>query len=198
MPCSTIGVSLDGVTDTDELPYAAIENFQIDRMRRIRKSLRAIKIPTIKKDALYSLFICIGPELDVGRDGETLIPSSRPVTGRLTSSTTKPRMKEQTARLTQAYFNGKQNKLVLRRPRTLDLSGPEPSPDAWTLLRWIASQPVGETRYSAGQVNPTNARVDTFEHYMRDRIIENSVYRGYVPEENDRLVVHICTNLSPQ
>ncbi|PMB72712.1 hypothetical protein BM221_000129 [Beauveria bassiana] len=55
MPCSTIGVSLDSVTDTDELPYAAIENFQIDRMRRIRKSLRAIEIPTIKKDALYGL-----------------------------------------------------------------------------------------------------------------------------------------------
>ncbi|KAM3536315.1 hypothetical protein MY4038_000473 [Beauveria bassiana] len=173
MPCSTIGVSLDSVTDTDELPYAAIENVQIDRMRRIRKSLRAIKIPTIKKDALYSLFICLGPELDVGRDGETLIPSSRPVTGRLTSSTIKPGMKE------EPYFDGKQNKLVLRQPRTLDLSGPEPSPDAWTLLRWIAS-------------------VDTFDHYMRDRIIENSVYRGYVPEENDRLAVHICTNLSPQ
>ncbi|KAM3529270.1 hypothetical protein NHJ13051_001931 [Beauveria bassiana] len=179
MPCSTIGLSLDSVTDTDELPYAAIENFQIDRMRRIRKSLQAIKIPTIKKDALYSLFICLSPELDVSRDGETLIPSSRPVTGRLTSSTTKPGMKEETARLTQAYFDGKQNKLALRQPRTLDLSGPEPSPDARTLLRWIAS-------------------VDTFDHYMRDRIIENSVYRGYVPEENDRLAVHICTNLSPQ
>ncbi|KAM3453706.1 hypothetical protein MY3296_003549 [Beauveria thailandica] len=40
--------------------------------------------------------------------------------------------------------------------------------------------------------------VDTFDHYMRDRIIENSVYRGYVSEENDRLAAHICNNPSPQ
>ncbi|ATY62025.1 hypothetical protein A9K55_007636 [Cordyceps militaris] len=40
--------------------------------------------------------------------------------------------------------------------------------------------------------------VDTFDHYMRDRIIENSVYRGYVSEENDRLAAHICNNLSRQ
>lgn len=40
--------------------------------------------------------------------------------------------------------------------------------------------------------------VDTFDHYMRDRIAENSVYRGYVSEENDKLAAHICNNLSPQ
>ncbi|KAM3466946.1 hypothetical protein MY5147_008912 [Beauveria neobassiana] len=56
-------------------------------------------------------------------------------------------MRNQTARLTQAYFDGKQNMLVLRQSRTLDLSGRLPSPDAWLLLRWIASQPIGETRY---------------------------------------------------
>lgn len=83
--------------------------------------------------------------------------------GTFTNHHTKPALiatllRNQTARLTQAYFDGKQNKLVLRQSRTLDLSGPEPSPDAWTLLRWIASQPVGETRYSAAEVNPTNAR----------------------------------------
>lgn len=33
---------------------------------------------------------------------------------------------------------------------------------------------------------------------MRDRIVENSVYRGYVSEENDKLAAHICNNLSPQ
>ncbi|KAM3491146.1 hypothetical protein MY3957_005552 [Beauveria namnaoensis] len=56
-------------------------------------------------------------------------------------------MRNQTARLTQAYFDSKQNMLVLRQSRTLDLSGRLPSPDAWLLLRWIASQPIGETRY---------------------------------------------------
>ncbi|OAR02126.1 hypothetical protein LLEC1_03962 [Akanthomyces lecanii] len=59
-------------------------------------------------------------------------------------------LRNQTARLTQACFDGKQNRLVLRQSRTLDLSGAAPSPDAWTLLRWIASQPVGETRYATG------------------------------------------------
>ncbi|OAA76040.1 hypothetical protein LEL_05724 [Akanthomyces lecanii RCEF 1005] len=49
-----------------------------------------------------------------------------------------------------ACFDGKQNMLVMRQSRTLDLSGAAPSPDAWTLLRWIASQPVGETRYATG------------------------------------------------
>ncbi|KAM3476419.1 hypothetical protein MY8738_006945 [Beauveria namnaoensis] len=56
-------------------------------------------------------------------------------------------MRNQTARLTQAYFDSKQNMLVLRQSRTLNLSGRLPSPDAWLLLRWIASQPIGETRY---------------------------------------------------
>ncbi|KAM3449444.1 hypothetical protein MY3296_006909 [Beauveria thailandica] len=58
-------------------------------------------------------------------------------------------MRNQTARLTQAHFDGKQNMLVLRQSRTLDLSGAEPSPDAWLLLRWIASQQIGETLYPA-------------------------------------------------
>ncbi|KAM3430797.1 hypothetical protein MY4824_007477 [Beauveria thailandica] len=56
-------------------------------------------------------------------------------------------MRNQTARLTQAHFDSKQDMLVLRQSRTLDLSGRDPSPDAWLLLRWIASQPIGETRY---------------------------------------------------
>ncbi|TQV97541.1 hypothetical protein V2A60_006707 [Cordyceps javanica] len=305
MACSSIGVSLDSASDTDKLQYAAIEKFQIARIRRIRKSLRAIKIPTIKKDRLDSLSISLGPELDVGRDDETpsrisdtffapcdwpldvledhtwnqrgswpdldhitpdqaillqfpiskmgwyedclhqlsnVVPNlwdfymdqmsikeklglslpyrmfqERPSimhyheycgmwvmfppldaelphascfvldsgvpqddiillsevkasvalikyqlqNGIFTNHHTKPALiatllRNQTARLTQAYFDGKQNKLVLRQSRTLDLSGPEPSPDAWTLLRWSASQPVGETRYSAGKVNLTN------------------------------------------
>ncbi|EGX88915.1 hypothetical protein CCM_08962 [Cordyceps militaris CM01] len=75
--------------------------------------------------------------------------------GDYTNHHTKPALvatllRNQTARLTQAHFDGKQNRLVLRQSRTLDLTGAEPSPDSWTLLRWIASQPVGETRYAVG------------------------------------------------
>lgn len=51
------------------------------------------------------------------------------------------------ARLTQAHFDGKQNKLVLRQSRLLDLPEHQPARDAWTLLRWIASTPVGITKY---------------------------------------------------
>ncbi|ATY66953.1 hypothetical protein A9K55_001146 [Cordyceps militaris] len=59
-------------------------------------------------------------------------------------------MRNQTGRITQGHFDGKQNKLVLRQSRTMDLSGEKPSNDAWTMLRWIASQPVGQTRYEIG------------------------------------------------
>ncbi|KAM3560644.1 hypothetical protein MY1884_002824 [Beauveria asiatica] len=270
MPCSSAGVSFDNVTvtDTDKLQYAAIEKVQIASMKRIRKSLRAIRIPTIKKDALDSLSISLGPELDVGRDDASpsrisdtffapcdwpldvledqtwsqrgswynldhvrsdpaillqfpmvkmgwyedcllrlshlvpnlwdfyVTPTALPHVSCFVIDSGVPEddaillseaeaavalvkyqlqngifthhhtilaliatlLRNQTARLTQAYFDGKRNKLVLRQSRTLDLSGPEPSPDAWTLLCWIASQPVGKTRYSVGEVDPTNAR----------------------------------------
>lgn len=74
--------------------------------------------------------------------------------GTFTNHHTKPALiatilRNQTGRLTQAYFDGKKNMIVLRQSRTLDITGTEPSQDAWTLLRWIASQPVGETRYAA-------------------------------------------------
>ncbi|KAJ3496060.1 hypothetical protein NLG97_g2943 [Lecanicillium saksenae] len=83
--------------------------------------------------------------------------------GTFTNHHTKPALvatllRKQTARLTQAYFDGKQNQLVLRQSRTLDFSGPETSLDAWTLLLWIASQSVGETRYSVVDVNSANDR----------------------------------------
>ncbi|OAA39931.1 hypothetical protein ISF_09833 [Cordyceps fumosorosea ARSEF 2679] len=53
-------------------------------------------------------------------------------------------LRNQTGRLTQAYFDGKQNKLVLRQSRTLDLSGPEPSPD-WPQA--AETGPSGHTEY---------------------------------------------------
>ncbi|OAA58205.1 hypothetical protein ISF_06744 [Cordyceps fumosorosea ARSEF 2679] len=53
----------------------------------------------------------------------------------------------ETARLTQAHFDMKRNMLVLRQSRVLDLSGEEPPPDAWLMLRWMASGPVGQTLY---------------------------------------------------
>ncbi|KAL2151242.1 hypothetical protein VTH82DRAFT_6340 [Thermothelomyces myriococcoides] len=52
------------------------------------------------------------------------------------------------ARITQVHFDGKSNKLVLRRSRRLDLQGgPDPPKDAYLLLRWVASRPVGQTEY---------------------------------------------------
>ena len=51
------------------------------------------------------------------------------------------------ARITQAYFDGNTNKLVLRQSRQLDLQGPEPTDDAFILMRWMTNRPVGETEY---------------------------------------------------
>ncbi|KAK4247135.1 hypothetical protein C7999DRAFT_41468 [Corynascus novoguineensis] len=50
-------------------------------------------------------------------------------------------------RITQAHFDGKTNKLVLRRSRRLELRGPKPTSDAYLLVRCMASRPVGETEY---------------------------------------------------
>jgi hypothetical protein len=36
---------------------------------------------------------------------------------------------------------------VLRQSRQLDLRGPEPTDDAFLLLRWMANRPVGQTEY---------------------------------------------------
>ncbi|KAJ3496061.1 hypothetical protein NLG97_g2942 [Lecanicillium saksenae] len=63
-----VSVSLDAVDNIRKLQYAAIEPVQIGRMKRVRKSLRAIRVPTIKKDALGEMSISLGPELDVGAD----------------------------------------------------------------------------------------------------------------------------------
>lgn len=56
-------------------------------------------------------------------------------------------LREQTARLTQAHFDAKYNKLILRQSRLLDLSGSDPGDDTWLLLRWMASTAVGQTEY---------------------------------------------------
>ncbi|KAK3305696.1 uncharacterized protein B0T15DRAFT_574986 [Chaetomium strumarium] len=72
--------------------------------------------------------------------------------GRHTNHHTKPATiytieRESFARITQAYFDGKTNKLVLRQLRHLDLWGPKPPDDAYTLLRWMANHPCGHTEY---------------------------------------------------
>ncbi len=62
-------------------------------------------------------------------------------------------MRNQTGRLTHVHFDGTQEKLVMRQSRSLDLSGAKPSTDAWTMLRWIASEPIGDTRYAIGDAD---------------------------------------------
>ena len=58
---------------------------------------------------------------------------------------------DQFARITQAHWDGA--KLVIRQSRLLDLRGAEPTEDAYLLLRWMASKPVGETEYQKIQGN---------------------------------------------
>lgn len=45
------------------------------------------------------------------------------------------------------HFDSKARKLVLRQSRQLDLRGPEPTADAYLLVRWMANRPVGATDY---------------------------------------------------
>lgn len=49
------------------------------------------------------------------------------------------------ARVTQMHWDT--NGLHIRQSRLLDLRGPEPTRDAYLLIRWMASQPVGSTAY---------------------------------------------------
>ncbi|KJR81011.1 uncharacterized protein SPSK_05346 [Sporothrix schenckii 1099-18] len=50
-----------------------------------------------------------------------------------------------TARIVQAHFDG--HRLFIRQSRLLDLNADEPTPDAYLLLRWMASRPQGNTEY---------------------------------------------------
>lgn len=56
---------------------------------------------------------------------------------------------DESARITQAYWDG--TALVIRQSRQLDLRGPEPTSDAYLLLRWMANKPVGATAYERPQ-----------------------------------------------
>ncbi len=49
------------------------------------------------------------------------------------------------ARLTQAHWDGRS--LIVRQSRLLDLRGDEPTNDAYLLLRWMLSTPIGQTGY---------------------------------------------------
>lgn len=69
--------------------------------------------------------------------------------GRHTNHHTKPVImytleRDAHARITQAHFDSKIGKIVLRQSRQLDHRGPEPTRDAFILLRWMANRPVGE------------------------------------------------------
>jgi hypothetical protein len=52
---------------------------------------------------------------------------------------------DQYARITETYFDRDIGKIVLRQSRQFDLRGPKPTEDAWLLLRWILTEPVGDT-----------------------------------------------------
>lgn len=61
-------------------------------------------------------------------------------------------MSETHARITQASFDAKTDKLVVRQSRILDLQGKRPTADAYLLLRRMMNIPVGETEYRQDDV----------------------------------------------
>ncbi|XWX01352.1 hypothetical protein V2A60_009379 [Cordyceps javanica] len=68
--------------------------------------------------------------------------------------------RNETARITQAHFDAVRDRFVLRQSRLLDLSGPETPSDAWLMLRWMASGPVGLTQYQPSGPLPNVAHED--------------------------------------
>ncbi|KAK3934451.1 hypothetical protein QBC46DRAFT_76782 [Diplogelasinospora grovesii] len=61
-----------------------------------------------------------------------------------------------TARITQAHWDG--TSVVIRQSRLLDIEGNVPTEDAYVLLRWLASKPVGDTKYQS--INADEVSVD--------------------------------------
>lgn len=69
--------------------------------------------------------------------------------------------RDQYARITQAHYDPKMEKIVLRQSRQFDLRGPKPTEDAWLLMRWMLNTPVGDTLIkSEGDGLPTIAEVE--------------------------------------
>ncbi|TQW03015.1 hypothetical protein IF2G_09532 [Cordyceps javanica] len=68
--------------------------------------------------------------------------------------------RNETARITQAHFDAVRDRFILRQSRLLDLSGPETPSDAWLMLRWMASGPVGLTQYQPSGPLPNVALED--------------------------------------
>ncbi|KAM7197530.1 hypothetical protein V8F33_005496 [Rhypophila sp. PSN 637] len=66
---------------------------------------------------------------------------------------------DKTARVTQFHFNGEH--LFFRQSRLLDLAADEPTEDAYLLLRWMASLPVGETTFTALNELVESQTIDT-------------------------------------
>lgn len=52
---------------------------------------------------------------------------------------------DRSARLTQMHCDG--SSIMLRQSRLLDHEGAEPTADAYLFVRWMASTPLGNTRY---------------------------------------------------
>ncbi|KAJ4159916.1 uncharacterized protein LMH87_007852 [Akanthomyces muscarius] len=68
---------------------------------------------------------------------------------------------KQVARITQAYFDAKIGRLILRQSRVLELRGAETPPDAWLMLRWMVSSPVGPTQYQPPTSPPKDFREES-------------------------------------
>ncbi|KAK4213914.1 hypothetical protein QBC37DRAFT_422324 [Rhypophila decipiens] len=75
---------------------------------------------------------------------------------------------DKTARVTQFHFNGEH--LLFRQSRLLDLAADEPTEDAYLLLRWMASLPVGETTFTALNELVETQTIDTDDGGQKDAL----------------------------
>ncbi|EAQ88688.1 predicted protein [Chaetomium globosum CBS 148.51] len=51
------------------------------------------------------------------------------------------------ARITQIHYDGQH--LGIRQSRLLSFKGPEPTPDAYLMIRWMTAMPIGDTEYKS-------------------------------------------------
>lgn len=51
------------------------------------------------------------------------------------------------ARITQIHYDGQH--LGIRQSRLLSFKGPEPTPDAYLMIRWMTAMPIGDTEYES-------------------------------------------------
>ncbi|KAM3433829.1 hypothetical protein NHJ13734_006293 [Beauveria thailandica] len=156
MPCCVPGGCPAEAAASEKIRRATLETMQHEKLSGNAKYPQSISYSADHADGLL-----LRSEVDAA----ICMSQFQLRDGRFTDHHTKPILimtilPEQVARLTQTHFDAKQNRLILRQSRLLDLSGKDAGDDAWLLRRWMASTPpVGQTKYPEA-TDPANGHYE--------------------------------------